>query len=185
MTGAAGNCAERPASGPADISATEAPVVFRSPAVPDGKRLWRMAADSGTLDANSPYSYLLWCRDFAATSVVGCVGGSVATFVTGYLRPDEPDALFVWQVATDAAYRGRGLARRALDALVDRVTRQTPVAHLEATVTPGNIASTKLFRGFARDRGAALTTQSLFTEQEFVGGDHDEEVLFRIGPLAH
>lgn len=31
----------------------------------DGPLLWRLARDSGTLDLNSAYSYLLWCRDFA------------------------------------------------------------------------------------------------------------------------
>ena len=66
-------------------------VVFRAPTVTDGPRLWRLAADSGTLDVNSQYSYLLWCRDFSATSVVGCAGDSVITFVTGYVRPDAPD----------------------------------------------------------------------------------------------
>ncbi|GIL27650.1 diaminobutyrate acetyltransferase [Actinocatenispora comari] len=158
-------------------------VVYRAPTVADGSRLWRLAADSGTLDVNSEYSYLLWCRDFAATSVVGCDGDSVASFVTGYVRPDAPDTLFVWQVAVDAAYRRRGLAVRALDALVDRVARTQPVAFLEATVTPDNVPSARLFAGFARARGASLTKQSLFTEEHFSGGPHNEEVLFRIGPL--
>lgn len=167
-------------------SSENAPAVtFREPLISDGPWMRRLAAESGTLDVNSPYAYLLWCRDFSATSVVGCVGDSVACFVTGYLRPDEPDVLFVWQVATDAAHRGRGLARRALDALVDRVTQHRPVAQLEATVTPDNVASARLFASFARARDAALTNQSLFTEHDFAGADHDEEVLYRIGPLSH
>lgn len=160
------------------------PVVFREPKISDGARLWRLAADSGTLDVNSMYSYLLWCRDFSGTSVVGCVDDSVATFVTGYLRPEQPATLFVWQVATHVDHRGRGLARRALDALVDRVTRHQPVAYLEATVTPGNTASTRLFTAFASGRRARLTTQSLFTEADFAGAGHEKEVLYRIGPLA-
>lgn len=159
-------------------------VVFRQPTTHDGSRLWRLAVDSGTLDANSIYSYLLWCRDFSGTSVVGCVDGSVVTFVTGYLRPEQPATLFVWQVATDAHHRGRGLARRALDALVDRVTRHQTVEYLEATVTPGNIASARLFTAFASGRRARLTTQSLFTEADFAGAGHEKEVLYRIGPLA-
>jgi len=161
------------------------PVVFRAPVLADGARLWRLAADSGTLDVNSEYSYLLWCRDFAATSVVGCVGDSVVAFVTGYLRPDSPDVLFVWQVAVDSAHRRRGLAARALDALVDQVARSRTVAWLEATVTPDNVPSARLFAGFARARGASLTKQSLFTEDHFSGGSHNEEVLFRIGKLPH
>ena len=40
------------------------------PHVVDGAALWRIAKDSGNLDLNSSYSYLLWCRDFAGTSAV-------------------------------------------------------------------------------------------------------------------
>lgn len=184
MTGYANDFPDTAAGTPTDPSEIDAPVVFRAPEITDGARLWRLAADSGTLDANSPYSYLLWCRDFAGTTVVGCAGDSVVTFVTGYLRPGAPDTLFVWQVAVDAAYRRRGLARRALDALVDQVARQHTVAYVEATVTPDNVPSARLFAGFARGRGASLTTQSLFGKEMFPGGSHDEEVLFRIGPMS-
>lgn len=41
-----------------------------TPRVEDGAAIWRIARDSKALDLNSSYSYLLWCRDFAATSVV-------------------------------------------------------------------------------------------------------------------
>src|SRR3954453_20075010 len=78
------------------------------PEVADGAALWRIARDSEALDLNSSYSYLLWCRDFAATSAVarGADGNPVG-FLTGYVRPEQPHTLFVWQVAVDAAQRGR------------------------------------------------------------------------------
>ncbi|GAA4209045.1 diaminobutyrate acetyltransferase [Actinocatenispora rupis] len=183
MTGQPKDFSDTVAGTPNGRSEIGAPVMFRAPDIADGARMWRLAADSGTLDVNSPYSYLLWCRDFADTSVVGCAGDPVVTFVTGYLRPGAPDTLFVWQVAVDAAHRRRGLARRALDALVDQVARQHTVAYVEATVTPDNVPSARLFAGFARGRGASLTTQSLFTEERFPGDSHAEEVLYRIGPL--
>ncbi|WP_230987146.1 diaminobutyrate acetyltransferase [Mycolicibacter heraklionensis] len=50
-------------------------VRLRTPTVADGPALWQIAVDSATLDVNSPYAYLLWCRDFASTSVVAEVGG--------------------------------------------------------------------------------------------------------------
>lgn len=184
MTGYAKDFSDTAADAPTGPAEIGAPVVFRAPEITDGARLWRLAADSGTLDVNSPYSYLLWCRDFADTTVVGSAGGPVVTFVTGYLRPGAPDTLFVWQVAVDAAHRRRGLAGRALDALVDQVARQHTVAYVEATVTPDNVPSARLFAGFARARGASLTTQSLFGKEMFPGGPHDEEVLYRIGPLS-
>jgi L-2,4-diaminobutyric acid acetyltransferase len=139
--------------------------------------LWRIARDSQTLDLNSAYSYVLWCRDFAATSVVARADAAVCGFVTGYARPEDPKTLFVWQIAVDAAHRGHGLARRMLDHLAEG-----GCAFVEATVTPGNIASDRLFRSFARDRGAALEHRPLLSAELFPG-EHEAEVLYRIGPL--
>ncbi len=57
----------------------------------DGAAIWRIARDSKVLDLNSSYSYLLWCRDFAATSAVARgENGEPIAFVTGYLRPTAP-----------------------------------------------------------------------------------------------
>nr|WP_228389991.1 diaminobutyrate acetyltransferase [Streptomyces smaragdinus] len=157
------------------------------PEVADGAHLWRIARDSGTLDLNSSYSYLLWCRDFAATSVVarGADGLPVA-FVTGYVRPDAPDTLLVWQVAVDAAHRGRGLAGRLLDTLSDRVAATHGIRRLETTVTPDNTASDRLFTSFAERRGALLSREVLFAGEQFPGpdGGHEPEVLYAIEPLT-
>ncbi len=143
--------------------------------------MWRIARDSGTLDLNASYAYLLWARDFAATSVVATVDGAPAGFVSGYLRPDAPGTLMVWQVAVDDAHRGRGIARRMLDALVDGLDE--PVDALETTITEDNEASIALFAAFARGRGAELSRGALFEQAHFPDG-HDAELLFRIAPLA-
>ena len=37
------------------------------PRLEDGRHLWRVARVSGTLDLNSPYSYVLLSRDFSTT----------------------------------------------------------------------------------------------------------------------
>lgn len=152
-------------------------VAFGPPRLEDGRELWRIARDSKTLDLNSPYSYVLWCRDFAETSVVARSAGRARGFVTGYRRPDDPRTLFVWQVAVDAAWRGHGLAARMLGHLADRGHR-----FVEATVTPGNTASDRLFTSFARARGAELRRTPLMGADLFPG-DHEPEVLYRIGPL--
>jgi L-2,4-diaminobutyric acid acetyltransferase len=144
--------------------------------------MWQLAKDSGSLDLNSPYSYLLWCRDFAETSIVARAGERLAGFVTGYLRPDSPDTLFVWQVAVDHALRGRGTASRMLGSLADRMGPQG-CRYLEATVTPGNVASARLFAGFAASRTAEITSDPLFDDELFPGS-HEPEVLFRIGPFG-
>jgi L-2,4-diaminobutyric acid acetyltransferase len=165
--------------------ATEIPRLPTNEALPrltepdtaDGRELWRIARDSETLDLNSPYAYTLWCRDFADTSVVAHGADGPCGFITGYLRPQRPDTLFVWQVAVDRSHRGQGLARRMLDSLT------AGRRYVEATVTPGNEPSTRLFESFARDHGAGLTRSPLFTEDHFPAS-HEAEVLFRIGPLA-
>ena len=149
------------------------------PHVVDGAALWRIAKDSGNLDLNSSYSYLLWCRDFAGTSVVARVGDTPVGFVTGYVRPERPRTLVVWQVAVDAAARGHGVAAAMLDALFDRVPE---VDHLEATVTPDNTGSIALFSRFAERRGAAVRRSELF-DAELLGDGHEPEILFRIGPV--
>lgn len=148
--------------------------------------MWRIARDSGELDLNSPYSYVMWCRDFSATSVVARdpsvrADGTPVGFVTGFRRPEAPDTYFVWQVAVDEAARGRGLGRRMLDDLGDRMVA-AGCRFLEATVTPDNVASERLFRSFALSRGAALERGELFGADHFPG-DHEPEMLFRIGPL--
>ncbi|WP_415954170.1 diaminobutyrate acetyltransferase [Streptomyces sp. KLOTTS4A1] len=156
-----------------------------SPAVKDGAALWRIARDSKTLDLNSSYSYLLWCRDFAGTSVVARdEHGEPAGFITAYVRPERPQTLLVWQVAVDSAHRGRGLASTLLDGLVRRVAASHGIRRLETTITPGNTASERLFTSFAERHGATVENEVLFSAEEFPDGSaHDPEVLYRIGPL--
>ncbi|MFF7880578.1 diaminobutyrate acetyltransferase [Streptomyces sp. NPDC020794] len=154
------------------------------PKVADGAALWRIAKDSGTLDLNSSYSYLLWCRDFAGTSAVARDADGVPVgFVTGYVRPERPGTLLVWQVAVDAAHRGRGLAAALLDGLTARVTEQRTITAVETTITPGNTASERLFTSYARRHGASVEREVLFETGQFPDGPHDPEVLYRIGPL--
>ena len=156
-------------------------VQLRRPTVEDGAAMWRIARDSKVLDVNASYAYLLWCRDFAATSVLATVDGRPAGFVTGYRRPDQPDTLMVWQVAVDADYRGMRIASRMLDAVVDQ--QEDPVAVMETTITPDNEASIQLFSAFARSRGAEIVREPVFDSSHFPDG-HDAELLFRIGPLS-
>ena len=156
-----------------------------TPRVADGAAIWRIARDSGTLDLNSSYSYLLWCRDYAATSVVARdEAGTPVGFITGYVRPDHPETLLIWQVAVDAAARGRGLAAAMLDGLSARTTRELGTAGIETTVTPDNIPSNRLFTSYAERHGAPLTKEVLFETEAFPEEGHEPEVLYRIGPVA-
>jgi L-2,4-diaminobutyric acid acetyltransferase len=143
--------------------------------------MWRLAVDSQVLDANSSYAYLLWCRDFGATSVVAEIDGVVVGFVTGYLRPQESDVLFIWQVAVDRGFRGRGIGVKMLDRLVYEVAGQG-ISKLETTVSPDNEASLAMFASLARRHDAELVRETLFQPKDFPDG-HEAEDLYRISPL--
>jgi L-2,4-diaminobutyric acid acetyltransferase len=156
--------------------------ILRPPRPTDAPGLHRLIAACPPLDCNSAYAYLVICRDFAATSVVATAGGSLIGALTGYRRPDRPDTLFVWQVAVAPEQRGRGLARRMLNEVLDRPT-QRQVAWIETTIGPGNAASQALFAGFAASRGLRIET-SLLCAGELLGDGHEPEVLHRVGPLA-
>ncbi|MFD9075920.1 diaminobutyrate acetyltransferase [Streptomyces lasiicapitis] len=178
---------------PTDLQANflEMPEGLRldTPGVADGAAIWRIARDSKVLDLNSSYSYLLWCRDFAATSVVArdgaSPGGEPAGFITGYIRPDKPRTLVVWQVAVDHAHRGRGLAGALLDGLAAKVAAHPGFDALETTISPDNTASERLFTSFAKRHGARVERTVLFDAALFPDDDggHEPEVLFDIAPL--
>lgn len=141
--------------------------------------MWQIATSCG-LDPNSPYKYLLFCRDFADTSAIVRVGGEPAGFVTGYRRPGT-DALFVWQIGVLDTFQKRGLARAMLEDLARRMRPRC--SYLEATVTPDNVGSRRLFEGLARRLGARFAEEELFGAELFPE-PHDPERLFRIGPIA-
>lgn len=158
-------------------------VSFRHPVVADGAALWRLARDSGALDLNSPYYYLAFCARFARSSIVAEEDGQVLGFVTGLLDPDDT-TLFVWQVGVDAAARGRGIASRMLDALLDSDSCRG-VRRLDTTVTPSNAASLALFRALARRWEAQIEESVFLRSADFPPEDrHEPENLLSIAPLA-
>lgn len=164
-------------------------LIVRPPAVADGIAMWQLASSTPVLDVNSAYAYALWCRDFAATSVVAEVptssaadgGRPIAGFVTGFRRPSSPTTLFVWQVAVDRAFRREGVAVELLVALVDRV-RRDGITNVEATVSPSNDASLALFRSVARRLGTTCShpVPGGFGCEQLPAG-HEEEPLLRVG----
>ncbi|WP_019203585.1 diaminobutyrate acetyltransferase [Tsukamurella sp. 1534] len=169
-------------SNPATPAPTE--VTTRLPSVEDGIRLWEIARDTEVLDLNSTYAYTLWCRDFAATTIVAERDGAVAGFVTGYRRPERPDTLFVWQVAVDAAHRGHGIASRMLIDLLDRLAVEG-VNRLETTITASNTASQELFGSVAKRRGSTLVVHDLFASHHISPTEsdpHEPEQLYVIDP---
>ena len=124
----------------------------------DARAMWTMAKESGALDLNSPYAYLLAGHHFGSTSVVAeDDGGNVVGFVMAYPPPTAPHQVFVWQVAVDPSQRGTGIAHRMLNEVIDLAVSGHGVTTMTATVTPSNEASRRLFQSVARSRDARFT----------------------------
>jgi L-2,4-diaminobutyric acid acetyltransferase len=139
---------------------------------------------SGVLDANSAYLYLLLCRDFSDSCLVACQNDSVIGFVTGYRLPCDPAILFVWQVGVVPEAMRQGVATTLLCELVKRSGRPA-VSAIEATVAKSNTASRRLFESLAQTLGVPLVDQPNqgFIESDFPSGDHEAEPRIHIGPL--
>lgn len=150
--------------------------------------MWKLIKHTGNLDLNSSYSYLMWCEIFSETSIIafeGEGGQTPAGFVSGFIHPEKPDTLFIWQVAVHESHRGQGLATRMLNQLVDRDSCSN-VEYIEATVSPSNIPSNHLFLGLARRYRSNYEISKYFEPDDFPesGADaHEAEWLYRIGPL--
>lgn len=159
-------------------------VSFRTACEADAATIRALAAGTGILEANSCYCYLLLCRDFADTCVVAQRDDEILSFVTAYRPPQRQDTIFVWQIGVAEQSRRQGLAKRMLRALLS-LPACREVHFLEATVTPSNIPSRKLFEAFASESGIAHQYQRGFTKEMFGRGDHEEEQLLRMGPWTH
>lgn len=163
-------------------------LAVRAPEVGDGAEIWSLVRNSGALDVNSPYAYLLACRHHAGTSLVAERAGRLVGFVLAYRPPRQPDTVFVWQIAVAREARRQGLGGRLLRTLVERQV-PTGVSHLETTITPSNEPSWRLFRGLARTLGVSYTQAPGFPAELFPDeGDgepaHEREELVRIGPFG-
>lgn len=149
-------------------------VTIRTPTTSDGGAMWRLARDTGSLDLNSSYAYLLLARHFASTSRLAVADGEPVGFLSGYRLPEDPSCLFVWQVAVDERMRGRRVAARLLDAAVDG---SPGVTRVETTVTTDNADSRRLFSRWAQRRGATLTETTGFEAAHFPDGHEAEPLL--------
>ncbi len=103
-------------------------------------------------------------------------------FVSGYMIPNKPCTLFIWQVVVSVQARGCGLATRMLHELIRRGQREE-VRYVETTITRDNEASWALFRKAAKAFGAPLETSVAFDKDKHFQGEHDTEHLLRIGPI--
>ena len=161
-------------------------IAFRKPTVEDGPSIYDLVTRSKPLDVNSRYLYLLQCSHFANTCAVAESDGSVQAFISAYVRPDQPETLFVWQVVVDSSLRGQGIAGKLITELLAR-PHLADIRYVEATVNPSNNASRSLFASLARKSNCEMTETMLF-EAELLSngtddGAHEAEILLRVGPI--
>lgn len=155
---------------------------LRLPDKADASAIHRLIEQCPPLDLNSIYAYLLLCEHFRQTCVLADGPQGPDGFISAYIPPGRPDALFVWQIAVHERARGRGLGRRMLLDLLAR-PQLAGVRHVETTVGPDNDASRGMFAGLARRLRAEVSESALFDRHLFGGAGHDDERLLRIGPF--
>lgn len=167
---------------PAAANRVRCAPLLRMPNREDGADVWKLVGETGDLEQNSTYAYLLLCTHFHETCVVVEQEGELIGCALAYIPPTAPDCVFVWQVGVTPAARGQGLAGEMLDAVL-KLPACREVRYLTASVAADNRASRALFAGFARRHGVQLI------EEEFLTADcfpepHAAEPLLKIGPLT-
>ena len=126
----------------------------------------------------------MWCEIFSETSIVVFKKGTqkVIGFISGFIHPDQPETLFIWQVAVHLSERGNGLATKMLLQLLDRDICEN-VHYVEATVSPSNSPSRNLFLGLARRFKTNWKFSEYISTDDFPETGHENEMLFKIGPI--
>lgn len=150
--------------------------------IQDAKKILHLVRQSGVLDENSCYAYLLLCEHFRETCFVAESDEELAGFVAAYCLPDRPDTVFIWQIGVTPDCRQHGLAKELLRRLLVSPACES-VRFLEATVTPSNLPSKRLFKSLADEMRTQLRITGGFSSEHFNDPSHEQETLFRIGPL--
>lgn len=152
---------------------------LRKPRRDDGAAVWALIRDCKPLDENSMYCNLIQCDHFAETCIVAEMDGQVVGWVSGYIVPNDPKTLFIWQVAVSEKARGQGLGRRMINGLLARDVC-APVQQIQTTITHDNAASWALFAGFATRADAELASAPHFEQQAHFDGQHKTEHMVTI-----
>lgn len=152
------------------------------PNIDDGKEMWRIARDTGVLDLNSPYAYLLAGTHFKNSSVIAKTESGVAAgYVYGYTIPDSPEHLFVWQIGVHRDFQGKGLAMAMLTHLATRPECNN-ITHIDATIAPENTASNALFGKLGSILNTSVSNDPYFNSTHFPSGNQIENYI-SVGPL--
>ncbi|TCV85173.1 diaminobutyrate acetyltransferase [Sulfurirhabdus autotrophica] len=154
-------------------------ITLRLPRLEDGSRIYTLVKQSPPLDVNSEYLYFLQSSHFANTCVLAEQADTLAGFVSGYLINNQPEELFIWQVAVASEFRGQQLALRMIEELLKRPECKK-VRSISTTISPSNRASQRLFEKLADRFGLTIAQQPFIEAQQFSQSGHEAEVLYRL-----
>jgi len=157
-------------------------IKLRKPDLADGADIHSLIKNSKPLDLNSLYCYLLICEHFNETSVVVQHQSTIKGFISAYIHPKKDDTLFIWQVAVHPSMRKMGMAMKMVMVILGRDIAKK-VRYIETTVSPSNEPSTRFFHSLASTLKTGLAKETFITESMFGKEEHEEEILFKIGPF--
>lgn len=156
---------------------------LRQPTANDGMDIHKLIADCPPLDTNSSYCNFLQSSHFAQTAIVATHNDQIVGSVSGYRLPDQPNILFIWQVAVSETARGEGLASQMLTQLLTRL-QSSGVDTLHTTITKSNSASWSLFTSLAKTLNTSIEHSIWLERDQHFKGQHDSEYLVEIGPFS-
>jgi L-2,4-diaminobutyric acid acetyltransferase len=156
---------------------------FRTPVAEDAQSIFDLAQPyKPYIGTNPRYTYLLIATHFQKTSVVveDVQSKQIVGFISGYLVPDTAEkTLFLWEIGVREGFHGNGLYLRMIHHLITKIN---PV-WVEATTNPSNRSSVERLGILSKDMNAKLSASVLFKEALFGASNHEDELLYRIGPI--
>lgn len=164
------------------MSFTPPVISFTPPTLEDGLSIHALVENCPPLDLNSSYCYMLCCSLWAETSVCAWNAGTLSGFVSGLIRPDRPDVLFIWQVAVHEDARGQKLSYRMIREILERPECQN-VRYIHTTISPDNHASWGTFHALARELACDSRVRPFLNKTQHFNNQHESEDLFEIGPF--
>ena len=132
------------------------------------------------LDLNSSYLYFIQSHYFTKTCAIATYANEVVGFVSGFISPVNSKTLFIWQVAIDPDYRGKGLAQKLIHFILQQ---NNTIEFIETTVTQSNESSLKLFHKLSQALNTEIKKEDFLDQKIHFLNQHDSEYLFRIGPF--
>lgn len=155
---------------------------IKHPQKEDGEKVWKLIKNTGGLDLNTSYCYFMLCDYFKKSCAIAVDSSTdkILGFISTYTKPEDDKTLFVWQVAVDPAGQGQGISKKLLHYVIQA---DENIQHIETTVGPDNAASDGLFRSIARQYNASIDKEVYLDKTNFTEGEHETELLYKIGPL--